>query len=110
MAMRPAVTYTTYATSLKEQTGDVITFTQFQKGNILTEARNDTESCDESDSESLMMNEQDMKNIDSNEEYNHNLISMEMLEGICGGSQTHLTVIKREARYEIRDRIRRKES
>ena len=34
MAMRPAVTYTLYATSLKEKTGDVITFTQFEEGNI----------------------------------------------------------------------------
>ena len=110
MSMRPEVTYTPYVTSSREQTGNVITFAHFEEGNILTETRNDTESGDESDSESLMMNEQDMKNIDSNEEYNHNLISMEMLEGICGGSQTHLTVIKREARYEIRDRIRRKES
>ena len=30
MAMRPEVTYTPYATSLKEQTGDVITFEQFE--------------------------------------------------------------------------------
>ena len=29
MTMRPAVTYTPYATSSKEQTGDVITFAQF---------------------------------------------------------------------------------
>ena len=29
MAMRPAVTYTPYATSSKEQTGNVITFAQF---------------------------------------------------------------------------------
>ena len=41
MAMRPAVTYTPYAKSLKEQTGDVITFTQFEEENILTETRND---------------------------------------------------------------------
>ena len=34
MAMRPAVTYTPYATSSKEQTSDVITFTQFEEGNI----------------------------------------------------------------------------
>ena len=34
MAMPQAVTYTLYATSLKEQTGDVITFTQFEEGNI----------------------------------------------------------------------------
>ena len=30
MEMRPAVTYTPYATSSKEQTSDVITFTQFE--------------------------------------------------------------------------------
>ena len=51
MAMRPAVTYTPYATSSKEQTGDVITFAQFEEGNLLSETRNDTESGDESDSE-----------------------------------------------------------
>ena len=37
MVMRPSVTYTPYATSCKEQTGDVITFAQFEEGNILTE-------------------------------------------------------------------------
>ena len=42
MAMRPEVTYTPYATSSKEQTGGLITFTQFEEGNLLTETRNDT--------------------------------------------------------------------
>ena len=51
MAMRPAVTYTPYATSYKEKTGDVITFAQFEEGNLLSEIRNDTESGDESDGE-----------------------------------------------------------
>ena len=37
MAMRPAVTYTPYATSSKEQTGDVITFAQFEEGYLLSE-------------------------------------------------------------------------
>ena len=92
MAMRPAVTYTLYAASSKEKTGDVITFANFEEGNLLTETRNDSESGDESDSESLIMNEQDMENLDSNEQ-----------------SETHPNVNKREARYEIRDRIRRKE-
>ena len=46
MAMRPAVTYTLYTKSSKEQTGDVITFTRFEEGNILTETRNDAESGD----------------------------------------------------------------
>ena len=46
MAMRPAVTYTPYATSLIEQTGDVITFAHFEEGDLLSETRNDTESED----------------------------------------------------------------
>ena len=104
------MTYTPYATSLREQTGNVITFAQFEEENILTETRSDAESGDESDSESLMMNEQDMDNLDSNEKSDHDLISTEMLEDICDGSQTHPTVNKGEARYEIRDHIRQKES
>ena len=67
MAMRPEVMYTPNATSLREQTGDVITFTQFEEGNILNETRNDAESDDESDNESIMMIEHDMENLDSNE-------------------------------------------
>ena len=47
MAMRPEVTYNPYATTSKEQTGDVIMFAQFEEGNILTKTRNDAESCDE---------------------------------------------------------------
>ena len=42
MATRPAVTYTPCALSSKEQTGDVITFTQFEEVDLLTETRNDT--------------------------------------------------------------------
>ena len=49
--MRPEVTYTPYATSSREHTGDVITFTQFEEGNILTETLKDAESGDESDNE-----------------------------------------------------------
>ena len=41
MAMRPAVTYTPDATSLKEKTVNVITFTQFEERNIITETRKD---------------------------------------------------------------------
>ena len=36
MVMRPTVTYTPYATSSKEQTGNVITFAQFEEGTPLT--------------------------------------------------------------------------
>ena len=34
MAMRPAVTYTPCATSSREKTGDIITFTHFEEVNI----------------------------------------------------------------------------
>ena len=61
MAMRPAVSYTPYAISSKEQTGDVITFAQFEEGNLLNKTCNDTESDDASDSKSIMMSERDKK-------------------------------------------------
>ena len=60
MAVHPAVMYTPYDTSSKEQTVNVITFAQFEEGDLLTETRNDTESGDESGNESLMMNKQDI--------------------------------------------------
>ena len=86
MAMCLAVTYTPYATSYKEQTGDVITFAQFEEGDLLTETRNDTESGDESDSESIMMSEKDMENLDETEKFDDNLISTETLHDICDGN------------------------
>ena len=106
MVMRPAVTYTPYAMSLKEQTSNVITFAQFEEGNILTETRNDAESGDESNIKPLMMNKQDMENFDLNEKFDHDLIYTEMLEDICDVSQTHLNVNKREALYEKRVPVR----
>ena len=60
MAMHPAVMYTPYATSSKEQTGNIITFAQFEEGNILTETRNDEKIGDESNNKSIMMSKQDM--------------------------------------------------
>ena len=60
MAMCPTVTYTLYATSSKEKTGDVITFAQFEEGNLISETRNDTERDDEYEIESIMMSEKDM--------------------------------------------------
>ena len=44
MVMRLAVTYTHCATYSREQTGDIITFVQFEEGNILTKIYNDAES------------------------------------------------------------------
>ena len=78
-------------------------------GNILTETCNDAESGDESDNESIMMSEQDMENMNSGDESDHDLISTEMLEYICDGSQTHPNVNRREARYKIRDPMRQRQ-
>ena len=47
--MRPEVSYIPYTTSSKEQTGDKVTFAQFEQRNLLLESRNGTESGDESD-------------------------------------------------------------
>ena len=92
MVMRPAVTYTLYVTSSREKTGDVITFAHFEEGNILTETCNNAEGGDKSDNEYIMMSKQDMENINSGDESDHDLISTEMLEDIRDGSQTHLNV------------------
>ena len=107
--MCPAVTYSPYAMSLREQTGDLITFAQFEEGNILTKTRNDAESGDEYDNESIMMSKQDMDAINSDDESDHDLISTEMLEDIRDGSQNHPNVNRREARYKIRNRIRQRQ-
>ena len=107
MAMRPAVTYTQYATSSKEQTGDVITFAQFEEGNLLSETRNDTESGDEYERKSIMISKKDMENLDETEKFDDNLISTETLHDIRDGNQTHTKINKREARMAIRDRIKK---
>ena len=56
------------------------------------------------------MSEQDIDAINSGDESDHDIISMEMLEDIQDGSQTHPNVNRREARYKIRDRIRQRQS
>ena len=68
------------------QTGDVITFTQFEEGNLITETRNETESEDKFDSKSIMMSEQDIKNIDKTENFDDDLISTETLHDIRDGN------------------------
>ena len=44
-----SVTYIPWATYLRKQTGDIITFAQFEEGNILSETRNNAESGYKSD-------------------------------------------------------------
>ena len=51
-----------------------------------------------------------MDAINSGDESDHDIISIDILEDIRDQSQTHPSVNKREARYKIRDRIRQKQS
>ena len=80
------------------ETGNIITFAQFEEWNILTKTRNDAESGDESDSNSIMpplLSEEEMDAMDSCDESDHDIISTDMLENICDRSQSHPNVNKR---------------
>ena len=113
MSMRPDVTYTPCATSLREQTDDIITFAQFEKGGILTKTRKHVESGDESNDDSIsspLLSEEEIDAMDSGDESDHDLISTDMLEDIRDGSQSHPNLNQRESRYKIRDRIRQRQS
>ena len=52
--MPPSVIYIPYDTSPKGKIGDLITFAQFEEGNILSENSNNTESGDKSYDDSIM--------------------------------------------------------
>ena len=83
MVMRPSVTYTPCDMSSREQTGNIITFAQFEEGNVLTKIRNDAEAGDESDDDSIippLLIEEEIDAMDSCNESEHDLISTEMLE------------------------------
>ena len=54
MSVRPAVSYIPYATSSRGETGDIITFAQFEEGGLLSETRDDTEKGNESDDDSTL--------------------------------------------------------
>ena len=51
MSMRLAVSCIPFATSSREQTGDIITLAQFEEGDLLSENSYDTESGNKSDND-----------------------------------------------------------
>ena len=96
--MCPAVTYTPCATSSREQTDDIIMFAQFEEGNILTKNRNNAESGDKYDDNSIMpplLSKEEMDAMYSGDESDHHLRPTEMLENICDGSQSYPNVNRR---------------
>ena len=100
MVMRPEVMYIPCAASSREKTGNIITFAQFEEGNILTKTLNDSESSEKYDNESIIMSKQDMDAMNSDDDSDHDLISTEMLEDIRDVNHTHPKVNRREARYK----------
>ena len=101
MAMNMDVSYTPYATSLKEQTSDIITFTHLEEGGLSYETHDTAESSDESDKNSIMpplMRKQEIDAMDSGDESEDEPMSMEMLEDIRDGSQSHKIVNRRQSR------------
>ena len=97
---------------MREQTGDIITFTHFEEGNILPETCNDAESGEKSDDNSIMpplLSKEERDAMDYGDESDHYPISMEMLEDICDGSQSHPYFNRREVRYKIRDSIKQRQ-
>ena len=56
-----------------------------------------------------LLSEEEIDARDSGNESEHDLISTDMLENICDGSQSHPSVNKIEARYKMRDRIKQRQ-
>ena len=78
MTMHPSVTYTPCATSSWGEIGNDITLTQFEEGGLLSETRNDAESGDESEDDSIMpplLSKEEMDTMDYGDESDHDPIS-----------------------------------
>ena len=111
MAMRMTVPYITYATFSKEQTGDIIMFSQFEEGNLLSKSHNGTESGDKSDEYSTLpplTSEAKMDKMSQGNEYDAEPMYTDMLEYIRNGSQSRPCINRREACYKIRDCIKKR--
>ena len=103
------VSYIPYATSSKGKTGNIITLTQFEEGDLLSKTRDDAESSEKSDDDSIMpplICEDEMDGMDTGDESEDEPMSTEMLEDICDSIQPHQSVNRREAHYKISDHIK----
>ena len=109
MDMLPAVSYIPYDTSARGQTGNIITFSQFEEGNLLSKNRDYTEISNKSDDDSNLaplISEEEMDTMSSCDESNSEPMSTDMREDIRDGSQYNTIINRREARYNICDRIK----
>ena len=110
--MRSSVTYTPYATSSEKQTGDIITFTQSEQRNLLSETCDNAKSGDKYDDSSIMpplISKGEIDAMDSGDDSYDEPMSTDMLEDICGGRKSHTRVNRRESQYKISDRIKQRQ-
>ena len=109
MAIRPAVSYIPYDTSSSEQIGDIITFAQFEDGNLLSETHDDTESgykFDDNSTLAPLISEEEINAMLSGDESDAEPMPPDILKDIRDGSQFHLSINRRDACYKICDLIK----
>ena len=101
--MIPSVSYTPYATSSMGETGNIITFAQFEQRDSLSETRDYTESGNKSDGDytmSPLISKGKMDTMDSGYESNDEPMSTDMLEDIFDVGKSHPRINRRQARYK----------
>ena len=109
MYMCPAVSSTPYDTSSKKKTADIITFIQFEEGELLPENHDDAESGDKSDDDSYippLISEEEIDPMDSGDEYEDEPMYTELSEDIRDSGQSHPSINRREERYKICDKTK----
>ena len=91
--MQPAVSYILYTTSSHEQTGDIITFLQFEEGNLVGNELNTEED------EPILSSIYELSTDDDSDDRS---ISTNALKDIWGGSQIHPGINARCTTFKIR--------
>ena len=92
----------------KVKNGNRITFAQFEQGNLLSETHNNTESGNKSGGDSTLaplIGKETIEAMSSDAEP----ISIDVLEDICDGSQSHPSINRREAHYNISDQFKQRQ-
>ena len=98
------------------ETVNIITFAQFEEGNLLSGTLEDVESndksVDKSDENSIippLLSLEETNTLDSGDELDDEPMSTEVLKDICDGSQSHQNINRIELRYKIRDHINQRQ-
>ena len=92
MSMCPAVSFIPFATSLRGNTINIITFAQFEEGGLLYETGDDAESSDKCDDDFIMplfISGEEMDAMDYGYQSDDKAMSLEILEDISDRIKYH---------------------